>query len=257
MRRYLRRAPAIVAAILALSGLAAVALIAPSTAAVAQEAITGDTEIWTITRGGRLYDNWMSELLRDPPEGDHPAYPAEGKKTGASTWRCKECHGWDYRGANGAYGKGSHYTGIKGIREFVGVDPATIAPILRGETHGYTEELLPDAAVESLALFVSRGQIDMDLYIDRRAKKARGEARRGARFFQTVCAVCHGFDGTMINFGDEEEIEVIGTVAQDNPWETLHKVANGQPGVPMVSLRALDTQDLVDIVAYAQTLPRE
>ncbi len=69
--------------------------------------------------------------------------------------------------------------------------------------------------------------------------------------------MCHGFDGKMMNFGDEQEPEYVGTVAQDNPWETLHKVANGQPGVPMVSLRALDTEDLVDIVAYAQTLPRE
>ncbi len=255
MQRQLQHGMAMAAAALALAGLAAAALVASPPAAKAQEELAGDTELWTITRGGRLYDSWMKELLRDPPAGTHPAYPAAGKKKGASTWRCKECHGWDYKGADGAYGKGSHYTGIKGIREFVGRDPKTIAPILRDETHGYTKELLPDKAVDALALFVSRGQVDMDLYIDRATRKARGEAARGARFFQTVCAVCHGFDGKTINFKDEKKPEYIGTVAHENPWETLHKTANGQPGVPMVSLRALDIQDLVDILAYAQTLP--
>jgi thiosulfate dehydrogenase len=32
----------------------------------------------------------------DEPQGTHPSYPKAGKKTGAGTWRCKECHGWDY-----------------------------------------------------------------------------------------------------------------------------------------------------------------
>jgi thiosulfate dehydrogenase len=79
----------------------------------------------------------------------------------------------------------------------------------------------------------------------------------GARYFQTICAVCHGYDGKAINFRDEKKPEYIGTVANENPWETLHKVRFGQPGVGMVALTALDLQILVDIVAYAQTLPAE
>lgn len=86
---------------------------------------------------------------------------------------------------------------------------------------------------------------------------ARGDARRGARFYQTVCAVCHGFDGKAINFKDENKPEFIGTVASENPWETLHKFRNGQPGIGMPSLGALSLQDQVDILAYAQTLPAE
>ena len=42
--------------------------------------------------------------------------PGTNTRTGASTWRCTECHGWDYVGANGAYGvAGSHYTGFSGV----------------------------------------------------------------------------------------------------------------------------------------------
>ena len=74
-------------------------------------------------------------------------------------------------------------------------------------------------------------------------------------FFQNVCAVCHGFDGKTINFGDQDEPEFVGTIAADNPWEFLHKARFGQPGVGMVALNVLPIQDLVDILAYAQTLP--
>ena len=86
-------------------------------------------------------------------------------------------------------------------------------------------------------------------------KKARGDVRRGAAFFQTICAVCHGFDGKTMNFGDEKEPEYVGTVARKNPWEALHKIRFGQPGVGMVALTVLDIQDHLDILAYTQTLP--
>ncbi len=214
-----------------------------------------ETEIYTISRGGQIYDNWYSALEADKPEQTHPSYPSAGKQKGATTWRCKECHGWDYKGKDGAYSKGSHFTGIPGIRDWVGRNPADIVPVLRNDTHKYSESLISDTAVEKLALFVTRGQIDMDQYIDRGTKKARGDAARGARFYQTICAICHGFDGRDINFKDEPKIEYIGTVAQDNPWETLHKIRNGQPGVPMAAMTALSPQDQVDILAYSQSLP--
>ena len=216
------------------------------------------SETWAIAEGGKLYDNWAKALYYDTKSLDtHPAYPKTGKQKGASTWRCKECHGWDYKGQDGAYAKGSHYTGIKGIRGFVNVAPERIARIIRDKTHRYTERMIPDGAVAVLARFVSRGQVDVEQYIDRSTKKGHGDATRGARFFQTMCAVCHGFDGKQINFGAPEGVEYIGTVASENPWETLHKIRNGQPGAPMVSMGALHVQDQVDILSYAQTLPQK
>ncbi|MDH3715155.1 MAG: cytochrome c [Gammaproteobacteria bacterium] len=213
------------------------------------------SEIWSVARGGQLYDKWWAVIGREKPAKTHAAYPAAGKQKGDATWRCKECHGWDYRGAEGAYAKGSHFSGIKGIRSNVGKDPAAIAKALRAEPHGLTRDMIPDKELNNLALFVSLGQMDMDLYVNRATSKSRGDAERGARYYQTICAVCHGFDGKTINFHDAEKPEYVGTVAQKNPWEFLHKARFGQPGVPMISLITLPLDDLADLLAYAQTLP--
>lgn len=172
------------------------------------------------------------------------------------SWRCKECHGWDYKGADGAYSKGSHFTGIKGVMGASGLAPEKLHEIIMNKTHAYTEDMISHSAMEKLALFLSAGLIDMDCYIDRETKVVRGNVQRGAAFFQTICAVCHGFDGKAMNFKDEEHPEYVGTVANENPWETLHKIRFGQPG-GMVSLEVLSIDDLVDILAYTQTLPEK
>lgn len=215
------------------------------------------SQVWEIARGGQLYDNWYAVLARTPPADTHPSYPSQGKQTGSDTWRCKECHGWDYRGDKGAYGEGSHYTGIAGIRDLVGTDPNGIVENLRDESHGYTQEMIPDSELRQLALFVSLGQSDMDLYVDRAPKQSRGNPQRGAALYQTICTVCHGFDGKSINFADEDKPEFVGTIAHDNPWEFIHKARFGQPAVPMISLIALPMEDIADLLAYAQTLPTE
>lgn len=212
-------------------------------------------EFWHIVRGGKLYDKWWEELELEVPNNSHPAYPATGKQKGPATWRCKECHGWDYKGNEGAYASGSHATGIIGLREMAGIDPEIIQMIIMDDTHRYFRDLIPRSATQKIALFVSKGQIDMDVYIDRKTKTAIGDPRRGARFYHTVCAVCHGIDGKLINFGDEKKPEYLGTVGVNNPWEVLHKIRFGQPGMGMVALTMMDVKDQVDILSYVQTLP--
>jgi thiosulfate dehydrogenase len=251
------------------AGLALSLLLTPLLAAAQQGApITAesdaryDPDLWDIARGGQLYDNWAAALDKELPDPSHPSYPPVGKRKGGTTWRCKTCHGWDYMGEDGAYGRGAHYTGIKGIRRMAGRPVEEIVGIFTDDTHRYTSEMLPEPAMRKLALFVSKGQIGMDQYIDRSTKRARGDLRRGASFFQTICAICHGFDGAEMISKRETELAVfgdrgfLGTIANTNPWETLHKIRNGQPGVGMVALRVLSTQDQVDVLAYMQTLVR-
>jgi thiosulfate dehydrogenase len=209
-----------------------------------------------ITRGGVLYDNWYGALGKEAPKETHPAYPKAGKEKGASTWRCKECHGWDYKGARGVYGKGSHYTGIAGIRNMSHASVDATVAILTDKTHGLGK-VIPEKDLEALAHFVAHGQVDMDAYIDRATKKAKGDPGKGERIFQTICANCHGSDGKQINFKTPPANEYVGTVANENPWETLHKIRMGQPGVPMISMLAFSAQDHIDILAYAQTLPQK
>ena len=138
----------------------------------------GLSDVWALARGGQIYDNWMATLEADTPMQTHPAYPAAGKKKGAATWRCKECHGWDYQGKDGAYAKGSHFTGIKGVRGVVGMAPEKIHDIIMNKQHAYTDQMITHSAMEKLAVFLSKGQHDLDRYVDRASKAARGNSIR-------------------------------------------------------------------------------
>ncbi len=216
---------------------------------VVQTAI-GDEIESSIVRGGQLYDKWYAVVGVDGPDETHPTYPADIDRSGAGTWRCKECHGWDYRGADGAYGSGSHFTGFIGVSGFGGGDAGDVADILGDDTHGFSSDMLDDDDMSDLALFLSEGLFDMDDAIDRSSKEARGSVDAGEPLFNTVCANCHGFDGKGI-----KDSPALGPVARGNPWEVLHKILNGQPDEDMPAFRAFDRQLSVDILAYTQTLP--
>ena len=83
-------------------------------------------------RGGLLYDKWWSPLGLDAPEGDQALWATQdtNTRTGADTWRCKECHGWDYKGVDGAYGDSSHTTGFVGVIQMAGGDANEILAAL-------------------------------------------------------------------------------------------------------------------------------
>ena len=215
------------------------------------------TDTWRIRRGGRIYADWAGELDKDKPKSTHPSYPKTAKKSGATTWRCKECHGWDYKGKDGGYGSGSHFTGIRGVRGAIGMGPEKIEAILRDKTHQFTDEMIPHNEIENLAMFLNLGQINMNAYIDPKTKQANGDAQHGAQIYQTVCAICHGLNGKEINFHSAEDPEYIGTIAKDNPWEMFHNIRFGHSGDAMVGLIAFPVKDQVDVLTYVQSLPEK
>lgn len=228
----------------------------------AQDYVHGMPEIpsdtWVLSAGGRIYDNWWNALDRDEPEGTHPSYPATAGKSGSSTWRCKECHGWDYRGTDGVYNGGSHATGIKGINGAIGTDKAAIVTLMRGPVHGYTTDMINDVEMARLAAFVSGGQVDMSKYVDASTRAIiGGDQTRGREIFQTVCAACHGFDGRAMDWGEGDESKFVGTEAAAAPDEVFSKILNGHPGVAMINLRAFGETDVLDVLAYAAMLPAE
>jgi len=211
----------------------------------------------SIARGGRLYDHWQKETDDRPPTSRHPAYPKEASRAAVPVlnWRCKECHGWDYKGLDGVYGKGSHRTGIKGIRALAGSKPQEIIELLMDSNHRYHGTRWFQAPLDlqdliDLANFVSFGQIDMDDYIDPGTGVAKGNSKRRKGEFDVLCATCHGKDGKELATGND-----VGQVARENPWEALHKIRNGHPNDAMPALQVLDMALLTDILAYAQTLP--
>ena len=206
----------------------------------------------SIARGGNLYDKWFGVLDVDGPEKSHSLYPADKKyaeKPGAN-WRCKECHGWDYQGVNGAYSSGKHSTGIVGINGAAGQSADAIIATLTGDAHGYAG-LLADQDLTDLANFVGQGQVDMDQYIDRASKAPKGDAVKGEAYYNTICAKCHGFDGKL-----PDDMKPFGA-QMGNPWEVMHKILNGQPGEEMPALRALDHQIIADVMSHMVSLPKE
>ena len=210
---------------------------------------------WKLAAGGRLYDKWWAVLDVDKPTTAHPAYPSFGKQQNGNSWRCVECHGWDYLGKNGQSHSGDHYTGIRGVDRARGWALKRIEALLRSTPHNYTAEMIPDPQLNWLALFISRGQHDARRLIDAKTLKARGNVEHGREIYQTVCASCHGYDGKVINFGTPAEPSYIGTEANHSPYALLHRIRNSPAGTAMAGLRVFPMKDSVAVLAYAQTLP--
>ncbi len=220
----------------------------------------------SVATGGKLYDEWWEVAPgAAEPKGDHPLWATQTTNTrkGTDTWRCKECHGWDYKGKDGAYGSGSHKTGFVGVSDAASKKSvAELVAILKGSSnpnHDFSK-LMDANSVNNLASFLKEGLVDDALFIDYASKKPKNaNATRGKQLFEGTCAACHASDGMKLNFGTEAVPEFVGTIAVDNPWELLHKIRSGQPGAAMPSAieSGWPTQDAVDILAHAQSLPTE
>ncbi len=211
-------------------------------------------------RGGLLWDKWWAVNGSPAPTGNHPLYPPAGQQSGSSTYRCKECHGWDYKGAAGAYGSGSHYTGIPGVYG-TAMETAEMFQLIKTDFsangHAFRDYGLSDQDIVDLLQFMQDQVIDTDRYIDSAAQFI-GDPVQGQINYETggwtSCTACHGSDGTDINFGSAEQPQWVGSVAVKNPWELLHKTRFGQPGVPMPSWLEWggDDQGAADLGRYCQ-----
>lgn len=221
------------------------ALLLPALPAAADETLS------SIARGGRLYDNWWRELDERPPTDRHPSYPlgSWAANDAPRSWRCVECHGWDYRGAAGQLGKGERFTGIRGITGLAGADPAKVLAILKDRQHGYGE-VMDSQDLADLAIFVARGQTPLMARVDANSGKVDTDPKPAAPIYLTVCASCHGIDGHAM-----ASVPPLGDLARKDPWQTLHNILNGHAGGVMPSLRALDEHDILATLAYLQNLP--
>ncbi len=212
------------------------------------------------TRGGALYDKFWAAARLDAPTTDHPLWASRpdtesNTRTGSDTWRCKECHGWDYKGVDGAYASGSHRTGIAGIFTSVLSAQDTFDLIKTGHEYGGTG--LSDDDLWDLTKFVLEGLIDTDEIITGTAFS--GSATAGQTVYDSACLACHGADGLTPPPGaGADHDEFVGLVSNDNPWEFAHKVRFGQPGTIMPPQADLLTnQQIADLGAFSQTLPQE
>lgn len=218
-----------------------------------------------MTRGGLLYDKYWKVTGNAAPTGDHALYPTFGAKAGADTWRCKECHGWDYIGKNGRYSSGSHYTGIKGL--YPANKSLWLTFLALKNEHGYSSTDLTDTDIWDLVKFYREGLMDISTVLNEEGT-FEGDAVSGGSLYDdgipgfasgvkstnSACASCHGADGTTEVVTGFDAFP--GFLANENPQEFLHKVRFGHPGAIMPASEAIDgsLRDVADLAVYAQTL---
>lgn len=206
-------------------------------------AVSGDLEQ---VLGGMRYDNWWVATGLAEPATTHPLYPAGGMQTGSATWRCKECHGWDYKGVDGAYSDGTHFTGIAGVFGST-MTPEEQFDLIKNH-HGYGAAGLPDEDIWFIVEFLQHGLVDTDNYISPTGDFF-GETTDGRFGYQAAngyynCASCHG-----------ETPADLTDLAENNPWEFLHKVRVSDPigTMPGSILTGGGAIAGADIGAYLQT----
>lgn len=212
--------------------------------------------------GGLLYDHWTAALGMDEPAGDHPLWKTQttNTRTGKDTFRCKECHGWDYKGVDGVYAAGSHMTGFPGLMGAPAMSAEDLLAWMDGTKnpdHDFSV-YFDDTQLAMVVDFLQKGLTDTSPFINA-DKTVNGDAVHGKELFTNTCQACHNADGKAYNFGSDDEPEFVGTIAADNPWEFFHKISYGQPGTNMPSAlkNTWSLQDIADVLAYAKTLPTE
>ena len=213
--------------------------------------------------GGGLYDKWYAVLGVEPPNGDMPLWgrQATNSRSGADTWRCVECHGWDYKGKDGAYGSGSHLTGFPGVLDAAhSLSVDELVAVLKGvndPAHDFSAYMDVEA-LSHLAVFLKYGAVNDDDFIDDISLNAvGGDLTHGQELFELRCSSCHGTDGKRIVFRTEGVDEYLGAVADRDPWRFLHKTRFGTPGteMPIGYYLGVTVSEGRDLLRYAQTLP--
>jgi mono/diheme cytochrome c family protein len=167
-----------------------------------------------LVEGGLLYDNWPVAADVAAPTGNQALWASQStnEREGVHTYRCKECHGWDYKGAEGAYGSGSHFTGFPGIMEASDKTGEELTTALTSGDHDFST--LGEDQIASLVTFIQEGLADYGQYIDTETKAVvDADVENGEQLFTSLCRDCHGNDGQTLN-SDRKTNQSI--------WETSH-----------------------------------
>jgi mono/diheme cytochrome c family protein len=242
--------------------------------------------------GGRLYDTfWAGETTFESPAD--PSVKIEDITDFSNFYRCKQCHGWDQLGRQGAYvgrtPKTSRPSVANGIRGFVAtstnrelfdalkndggaaVDPARTADgtndALGGNLHPDYGKILSDAEIWDLAKFLKTEAFDVSQIYDFTVTGTYptgsisfsnwgkgGTAANGLAMYNQSC----GFDvchGTDGTGPILAEGKTVGDFVRSKSNEAHHKIKYGQLGSPMLGVSDMTIDDMKDLyTALGDTL---
>ena len=116
---------------------------------------------------------------------------------------------------------------------------------------------------DTYALFVRSEKVTAEI-IDADGNFSGNEGKGMALYLNGLgsksgCAACHGEMGLDLPPGSLEFDAYPGLLSKENPWEFQHKIRFGQPGseMPGAVSSGGSLQDVVDLSAFAQTLPEK
>ncbi len=202
-------------------------------------------------RGARIYDDLFIELDAASP-GPNPMLAIGAGATLADTdsWRCSQCHGFDYEGGvltfnNGATNNLLELRDVRGRdEEFVfnmlqtGFDAWDGAQVVN--VHNYSA-LLSEQAIVDVSDFVVNEIFDTHEFVRAPASGALGDMVEGMAMYESVavdaipplarvdgsnfnCVDCHGADARSGTAAID-----IAIVAWSDPFRFLHRTLFGSP----------------------------
>jgi len=233
-----------------------------------------------VVLGGKIYDKWWrSSIAVTEPTTSHILWPVSNTSvTGSDTWRCSLCHGWDYRGADGAFASGKYASGIQGIVDTTNftmryTSAAAVYAFLKEDVNHGFDNKYTDEEYYALTKFIismrdeiNAKQSSSDFIDDITLLASNGaDVSNGKTLFDTAnittCgdSSCHGEDGKLIDLHDSNEDifpnKYVHNIAQENPWEFMHKIRFGEPNyTEMPSLYDANEASITTITAAADIL---
>ena len=245
--------------LLALLGLMVLSALAPSNSSSTTEP---QTQPPNLIRGGQLYIAWDQLIPPEEIPPQHPLWPKEASSQvpPVLTWRCVNCHGWDYSGSTGKTLSGAYRSmGYPGLFRLTSASLEEITPWLNGleyTEHDFTNYLSGQDLI-NLAAFISSGLVAPELIADPETYIVQGTLEVGDTVYEEYCSSCHGLEGERINLGTVTRPTFLGDLAWTNPWRMAHTIRYGHltTRLPSASDLGLSFSQQLDIIAFTQTLP--
>jgi mono/diheme cytochrome c family protein len=210
--------------------------------------------------GGLLYAAWDVVLGVEPPQENHPLW--DNEIVDENTWRCVSCHGWNYSGAGGITLQDSgEFIEYPGLFTMVAEPEENVIAWLDGSNnlnHDFSS-FLTDTALQDLSAFLisSSYMVSPDLIANEETGIVRGTSMYGEELYKLKCKVCHGTDGSKINFGSAELPAFLGDMAVFDPWRMAHTIRFGHVNVKVPPGADFDWSfnNEIDLLAYTQHMP--
>jgi hypothetical protein len=118
---------------------------------------------------------------------------------------------------------------------------------------------LTDTALQDLSAFLisSSYMVSPGLIANEETGIVRGTSMYGEELYKLKCKVCHGTDGSKINFGSAELPAFLGDMAVFDPWRMAHTIRFGHVNVKVPPGADFDWSfnNEIDLLAYTQHMP--